>query len=205
MNGTWRSCNPWGVRVLSIISLGVALTGCSHGQSRQPLKTPPLEQRKLAIEAGDVLQITVYGEKELSGKFQVSQSGTIDYPLVGRVKTAGLAPPEVATLLTKRLGQKYLKNPYVAVFAEGFNAKKTIYVWGQVRKSGAFEFTSPMPLIKALTLAGGLTPLADRGGITISRVERGRRKEYAAPMTEGQSSNHRLKPGDVVFVPEGIF
>jgi len=157
------------------------------------------------MEAGDVLEIEVFGEKSLSGKFQVSDEGTIDYPLVGRVKVAGLSPPDVAQALRQRLADGYLKKPHVAVFAEGYASKRQVYVWGEVRKSGAFKCTGNMTIIRAITLAEGLTPLADKNGITLTRTINGKPRQYTVPMGDGQSANQRLQPGDVVFVPERVF
>lgn len=183
----------------------LGLTACPSTRGVRIPPPPPSTVAKVAIGAGDVLAIEVFGEKDLTGKFQVSDQGTIDYPLVGRVKVADLSPPAVATILREKLKAGFLKNPHVSVFAEGYNAKRNIYVWGQVRKSGAFEYTSNMPLIKALTLAGGLTPMADRKSIVVTRLADGKRTKYGTPMNEGQSANYQLKPGDVIFVPERVF
>ena len=160
---------------------------------------------KVAIWPGDVLKIEVFGEKDLTGQFQVSDKGTIDFPLINRVKVAGLAPPAVARLLRDKLAAGFLKNPHVSVFAPGYSEKRTIYVWGQVRKSGAYRYTTHMPLIKALTLAGGLMPMANRKAIVVRRLESGKRTTYQTPMDEGQSANYQLMPGDVVYVPERVF
>lgn len=183
-----------------------AVAACrTPSASRKPPPAPPLLPDRVSVEPGDVLEIEVFGEKSLSGKFQVSDAGTIDYPLVGRVKVAGGTPPAVAKDLRERLADGYLRNPHVAVFAEGYAAKKQVYVWGEVRKSGAFKYTGNMTIIRAITLAEGLTPLADKNGITLTRIVDGKEKQYTVPMGDGQSSNQRLKPGDVVFVPERVF
>ncbi len=183
----------------------VLLSSCqTDGGVRVP-PPPVIKAPKVAVSAGDVLQIQVFGEKDLTGKYQVSDSGTIDFPLIGRIKVADLTPPAVVKRLRTRLADGYLKNPHVSVFAEGYQNKKSIYVWGQVRRSGAFQFTSQMLLIKALTLAGGLTPMANKKAIVVTRVEKGKRTRYATPMNRGQSANFTLRPGDVVFVPERVF
>lgn len=160
---------------------------------------------KIAIGPGDELEIEVFREKELSKIYQVSMEGTIDFPLIGRVKASGLQPRELAELITKRLADGYLKKPYVSVFAKNYKAKQSIYVWGQVKKSGVFEYMSNMPLIKALALAGGTTPMASQNDIVVTRVVGGKRKTIHTPMGKNQSATYQLKPGDVVFVPERVF
>jgi protein involved in polysaccharide export with SLBB domain len=191
-----------------IVSLCVVLvfTGCARNRDL-PTAVPPktIGPIKAAIDSGDVIEIKVFKEKDLSGKFQVADDGTIDYPLVGRVKVQGLVPPVVAKLLRDRLANGYLRSPHVRVLVEGFADKKLIYVWGKVQKSGAFRYTAGMPLIKALALAGGLTTMADRDGITVSRISDGKTKRVRTPMANGQFANYPLKPGDVIHVPERVF
>jgi protein involved in polysaccharide export with SLBB domain len=186
-----------------------ALSSCASAQApkegRGRVNAPELPSDQSSVQAGDVLIIEVFGERDLSGKFQVSDKGTIDYPLIGRVDVTDLSPPDVAALLRKRLRDGFLSNPHVSVFAEGYKAKRKVYVWGQVHRSGTFEFTNGMTVIEALTLAGGVTPMADKDGITLTRISDGKRKELNIPMNRGQSSALSLRPGDVVFVPERIF
>ncbi len=193
------------IRTILALCLVIVTTACVTRPHGQTVPTPPLKRALVAISPGDELDIQVFREKELSKIYQVSDAGTIDFPLVGRVKAAGLQPPQLAKILQTRLADGYLRRPYVSVFAKGYRSKRSVYVWGQVRKSGVFEYVADMPLIKAIALAGGLTPMANRNGIVVTRVEEGKRKTLATPMGEGQSATYQLKPGDVVFVPERVF
>jgi protein involved in polysaccharide export with SLBB domain len=61
----------------------------------------------------DVLNITVFGESELSGKYTVEQDGTFTFPLVGRVKAGGTTLREFEQVLKKQLTDGILKNPQV--------------------------------------------------------------------------------------------
>lgn len=187
----------------------LAVLGCGHAVVPPPAKlgAPPaaVVAENLSVASGDTLIVEIYGEKDLSGKFQVSAQGTIDYPLIGRLQVAGLAQPQVASMIRDRLAAGYLKNPFVRVFAEGYQQKLKIFVWGQVAKAGTFPFLNAMTVIEAITLAGGLTPLADRNGIIVTRVEHGQQVRVPAPMGSGQSANVALRAGDVVFVPESVF
>ena len=108
-------------------------------------------------------------------------------------------------MIRKKLADGFLRNPHVRVFAEGYEGKKKIYVWGQVTRSGTFPFKTGMTVIEAITLAGGLTPMANRDGITVTRNEKGKIKRYSVDMSQAQSASYALLPGDVVFVPERVF
>ena len=51
------------------------------------------------IGAGDVLNITVYGEEDLTKEVRVSETGSITYPLLGQVKVRGLTATELEKML----------------------------------------------------------------------------------------------------------
>lgn len=160
-----------------------------------------------ALSPGDVFVVDVFGEKDLSGKFRVSATGTVDYPFAGTVKVVGMTPPEVASMLRKKLGEGYLKDPSVSVFVESYTSKK-ISVFGQVQKPGTFNYMSNMSIIEAITLAGGFTPIASKNAISVTRSEHGASRRFTIPVEEigeGRAANYLLKPGDVVFVPERLF
>lgn len=193
------------VFVAPVLAVVFICTGCGTTNSpAQPQDVRALST-KMELDTGDVVTVEVYGEKELSGKFQVSEQGTIDYPLVGRIRVLGMAPPVLADTLRTKLAEGYLKNPNVNVFVEGYNNKKRIVVWGQVQKAGTFNYVNDMSIIEAITLAGGLTPLARKSAVTVTRVEAdGKSKTYTVNVNDGSAGNYRLKAGDIIFVPESI-
>jgi polysaccharide export outer membrane protein len=188
--------------------LGLALAACPPARTAPPPPMLPVDnQSDTALGPGDVFNVDVFGEKELSGKFRVAADGTIDYPFAGRLKVAGLTPPRVASLLREKLADGYLKDPNVSVFVESYNSKK-ISVFGQVTKPGTFNYMNNMSIVEAITLAGGFTPLAAKNSITVTRTERGKSQRFVVPgeeIGEGKASNYLLRPGDVVFVPERLF
>ena len=83
------------VALVALALCGVfAATACNRSGNTSPANTivPPQAARPV-VSPGDTLQVEVFGEKDLSGKFQVSEKGTIDYPLVGRLEVGGMTPP----------------------------------------------------------------------------------------------------------------
>lgn len=194
--------------ILSSLSIGLS-TGCWTNKNKSSaLPVIPSDSAEdTALGPGDVFNVEVFGEKDLSGKFRVSAQGTIDYPFAGTVKVAGLTPPEVATLIRQKLASGYLKDPSVSVFVESYNTKK-ISVFGQVQKPGTFNYMNNMSIIEAITLAGGFTPIASKNDISVTRVEHGKSRRFTVPVEEigqGKSANYLLRPGDIVFVPERLF
>lgn len=189
------------------LALLIGLTACPSSGPDTPPPAPPAPSSDTTLGPGDVFSVQVFGEKDLSGKFQVSAKGTIDYPLVGRLEVAGLTPPRVAKLITQRLSDGYLKEPSVSVFVETYNSKK-ISVFGQVTKPGTFNYVDNMSIVEAITLAGGFTPIAAKNKITVTRSQKGKSSRFTVPVEdigEGRASNYLLRPGDIVFVPERMF
>lgn len=81
-----------------------------------------------------------------------------------------------------------------------------IYVTGKVANPGQFEVGRYVDVLQALTLAGGLTPFAQAGGIKVLRRENGRETVYEFDYDEVKNGrnlkqNIRLQSDDVVVVP----
>jgi len=153
---------------------------------------------------GDVVEIRVYQEKDLSGLYRLSSDGTFEYPLVGQVKAEGLTPGTLSDLLVTRLKSGYLRNPQVTVFVKEYNSKK-VFVLGQVNKPGTFVFEDKMSIVQAITLAGGFKSLAAKDRIVLTRVIDGEEKKFVVPVEQiglGKKQNLLLQPGDIIFVPE---
>jgi len=156
---------------------------------------------------GDVFEVKVYDEKELSGIYRVSSSGSISFPLIGKVQVEGMTSTDAADLIQGRLGEKYLRNPQVSIFIKEYNSKK-ISVFGQVNKPGTFKFEDNMSVTQAVSMAGGFTKMAAKDDTNITRIEEGVEKKYPVPVesiAQGQAKNFYLQPGDIVYVPESIW
>jgi polysaccharide export outer membrane protein len=151
----------------------------------------------------DVFEVRVYGEPDLSGTYRVDVDGTIDFPLIGRLRVAGQVPSDVATQITEKLAQGYLKNPQVSILVKEYNSKK-ITVLGQVQRPGTFPYLVRMSVVEALSLAGGFTSLAAGNHVIVRRGGKTFRVR-AADIAEGKAPNFYLEPGDTVLVQERIF
>lgn len=116
-------------------------------------------QADYVIGSQDVVTITVYDQADLSGKFTVDPDGTLTFPLLGRLKAAGLTLRGLEEDLQKRLSDGYLRNPQVSVSMETYRSQQ-IFVMGEVRAPGAYQLTGEMSIIEALARAGSTTSQA---------------------------------------------
>jgi protein involved in polysaccharide export with SLBB domain len=206
-------------KLYGVVVCVVWLCGCAglFASKDSPAGTEALKasaeliQVPAAVEAhvlgpGDVFEVRVFNEPELSGKYQVSNSGSINFPLVGKLSVAELDGSEVAERLRGHLLQ-FLTSPQVSVFITEFKSKK-IYVLGKVKRPGTFAFEDGMNIIQAITIAGGFDPLASKNGTSISRLVKGKNLRFVARVEDignGEAPNINLRPGDIVYVPESLF
>lgn len=149
----------------------------------------------------DVLEVTVFKVPDLSKTVQVSEAGTISYPLVGEVRAGGRTSRDVEQDLTKLLGTKYLQNPQVGVFVKEYNSQR-ITVEGAVKKPGVYPMSGGMTIVQAIATAGGFDSTADETVLLIRQVNgkpSGGRFDVAS-MREGKQEDPQLEPSDVIVV-----
>ena len=108
----------------------------------------------------DLLEVSVYGETDLSRLVRVNGQGMISLPLVGAVKVAGLTPAQVESKLAELYGEKYLKNPQIAIFIKEYRHQR-VALTGALKTPGFYELIGPRSLLEMLAMAGGLD---DRAG-----------------------------------------
>ncbi len=148
------------------------------------------------LGAGDKLRVNVFGEKDLSGEFQVSAAGEVSLPLIGSVSAGGLTLEGFNKLVGIRLRDGYLKQPKVSAEITNY---RPVYVLGEVRSPGPYEYINRMTVLQAVALAGGYTYRANERKIKIDRRIR------VLGLTGKAGSDTRLLPGDVVHIPERFF
>jgi polysaccharide export outer membrane protein len=121
----------------------------------------PAVGQEYTIGPRDVLGITVWGQADLSRDYGVDPDGFIPFPLIGRVKAAGLTPKELAAQLTELLGKDYLVNPQVIVAVKEYLSQK-VQVLGAAEKPGVYYLTGPTTLLEILSRAGGFASSAGK-------------------------------------------
>lgn len=165
--------------------------------------TPPGEQAYL-IEAGDVLEISVWREEDMQRAVIVRPDGGLSYPLVGDVQARGKSVEQLQAEVTDKL-KKYIPDPVVTVAVQQLSGN-VIYVIGKVNRPGNFPVVRTVDVVQALAMAGGMTPYAAANKIRILRRADGR--QSAIPFAYGDiekgeklEQNILLRAGDVVVVP----
>ena len=188
-----------------VLGLVPLMTGCPATPAVVVRQAAPPPQVDMSLGPDDVFEVRVYGEPELTGIYRVSAEGAIDVPLIGRQVVRGLTTAQVADVLTDRL-RAYLKAPQVTVFLKEVHSKKVVLI-GQVRSPGTINFVEGMTLEQAVSMVGGLTPMAARERVRVTRVQSGKAETLIVnfkAIAEGSQSFY-LQPGDTVSVDERLF
>ena len=139
-------------------------------QSAQPVQTT--EREPYRIDVGDILEINVWKEIELTRGAAVRLDGMISLPLIGDVLAAGYTPMELARILEERLGE-IIEEPTVTVILTASNSR-VYYMVGNINGPGAFALDTPINLLQAIARAGGLGEWADKDNIMIVRRTSGK-------------------------------
>ncbi len=165
------------------------------------------ERASGTIGSRDSVSIQVFREDDLATRGQLSPAGTINMPLIGAVRLAGLTTDQAATLIEGKLRDGYLVRPEVSV-AITARVRKSVTVLGEVQKPGVFRLdpNRQLTLVEALGMAGGMTRIANEKKITLKR--RGQAQPLRIDLrniTSGQAKDVPLLDGDIVTVPESLF
>ena len=200
------------VRVTSItMSLLNNLDESRQSRVRKIAQEFSVQELQYLIGPGDVLQITVWDHPELTipaGSFrdpassgqQVGDDGFLYYPYVGLIKATGMNIAALRDVLTDKLSA-YIQDPQLDVRVVAYRSKR-VYVVGEVNAPGILELDDiPLTIADAISRSGGLTPMAHKSGVNVSRDGVVHEIDLRALYDFADSSqNLMLKHGDIVNV-----
>ena len=164
----------------------------------------PVAVESLLIGPGDLLHISVLREPELEQRARVLDSGEIVLPLAGRIRLEGLTPAQAGIRIADRYrAGNFLLHPEVSVLVEEY-ATQTVTILGQVVHPGSVRVAATRSLIDVISLAGGLTPEADRHIVVQRGGKDGERIRAFLPNRAEDALNADIlvRPGDTVIVPK---
>ena len=162
------------------------------------------QEKVYHIGPGDVIEISVWKDPDLSRNLVVPPDGNISFPLIGSINVTRLAVPELRKIVTQRLSE-FIPDVTVTVMLIQINSLKA-YVIGKVNSPGEFPINLDTTIMQILAQAGGLTPFASDGNIKILRQKDN--QIINIPFDYGEiekgknlEQNIILQSGDVIVVP----
>ena len=202
-----RSC-----RILSALIVGsLALIGCKRSFPPAPAAPEGGGNVEYIVGAGDVLNINVWRNPELSMTVPVRPDGRITTPLVEDVPATGQTPTQLARTIEKALA-KYIQDPVVTIIVTSFVGplERQVRVVGQAAKPQALAYREKMTLLDIMIAVGGITEFADGNKATILRMSDEKPTQFNVRLRDlikqgDVSANVEMRPGDVLIIPESFF
>lgn len=145
---------------------------------------------------GDRIAISVFGQLDLSMELTLSDNGTLNYPFLGEILIEGLTMPELERRIADGLRGDYLIDPDVTVSMTQY---RLFFLNGEVNRPGGYPYQPGLTLEKALALAGGLSPRAERNNIVVKLASESSDVEVNINMSDP------VHAGDVITVPQSFF
>jgi polysaccharide export outer membrane protein len=189
---------------LQILALILTATGLAQTAPTAPaVPAAPAPTESLLIGPGDMLHVSVFDTPEMEQHARVTDDGNVPLIFLGNVHVGGLTPEQAARLIeTQLVAKDYMKHPQVTVSIDQYGTQGVL-VMGQVKNPGSYQIDTSRPVLDVLSLAGGLTDVADRQ-ITIERHNTGERVQYFVSNNPEEAFDHSvlIHPGDKLLVPK---
>jgi len=203
------------LKVVTLLVLAYVISACNSLTLPQATvhqsNTVDIASYKYLIGAGDVVNIFVWRNPEVSGTFVVRPDGMITTSLVEDIPVSGKTPTELARAIEEILAT-YLREPTVTVTVNNFVGpfSEQIRVIGEASEPKSINYTQQMTLLDVMIRVGGLTEFADGNDAVLVRVENGVQKQYEIYIEDliknGEiAANVDVLPGDIIVIPETWF
>lgn len=171
----------------------------------------PADQTNYQIGPGDVLDIFVWRNPEISIQVPVRPDGKISTPLVEDMVAVGKTPSELARDMEQVLA-KYIKSPSVNVIVTQFlgTFERQIRVVGQAANPQSIPYREGMTVLDVMIAVGGLGEFAAGNRAKLIRTVNGEATEYRIRLDDLLNKgeirhNVKIEPGDVLIIPESFF
>jgi len=198
------------VLMLLVISV-IALYACAPTVS---VSTKP-QKASIALDyrigPGDLLEIFVWRNEEVSISIPVRPDGKISTPLVEDMVAEGKTPTQLARDIERELAV-YLKEPLVTVIVRAFIGpfNQQIRVVGEAAQPAVLPYRANMTVLDVIIAVGGLTEFANGNGARIVRSINGKNQTFGVRLDnlirEGDiNANVAMMPGDILIIPESWF
>lgn len=134
--------------------------------------------------------------------YTVDTDGYIDFPVLGKIKVAGLNRRQIADLIKNELiSRQLVKDPTVTVEFDNL----FVSVLGEVNNPGRYNLNrDKVTLLDVLGMAGDLTILGRRENVIVIRNLDGKTSTYRVDLTKAadlyKSPAYNIQQNDVIYV-----
>lgn len=172
--------------------MALSVAGCA-GTGTYPV--PPIENT-YTLGIGDKLHVRVFDQDNITGDYMIEPNGKISMPLINEIDAAGYSTKDLERAIADKLSPDYLVDPQVSVEVLNY---RNIFVLGEVKQPGKYEYIPNMTLLQAVALAGGYTYRANENGGEVTRHV----KDGLSIFDVDEKT--MLKPGDTIVIERRWF
>ena len=184
------------IRLLLSIVVLLAVPWPAGAQEQKAAVSAGGTDAQYRLNAGDRLNIIVFGQEDVSGEFQIDGAGNITMPLLGQVAAAMRTVTQLQAEITASLDRDYIVNPRVSIEVLNY---RPFYILGQVTSPGSYPYVAGMDVRQAIAIAGGFTRRARTSTVMVIRqTPEGRVELDAEPDVQ-------ILPGDTIEVERRLF
>ena len=190
------------------VLLALALSGCKHDPgvfiAVDDFVAPSMADVEYVIRPGDVLNVRVFQQDNMSARARVRGDGKISLPFLNDVTAAGFSPVVLGAQLQTRL-KDFINNPVVTVSLEEVR-QLSVSVLGEVPRPGIYNLEVGAGVLQALAAAGGFTNFAARDIFVMrpshstDKPQRIRFDFDKLQRAEGKAASFNLRSGDILIV-----
>lgn len=184
------------LRSVLLLPMLAWLAACGSSVSRLPAAPATSEIAAYRLGSADTIKVTVFGEPDLSGSYELDSLGRFAMPLIDEVDAQGATVRELESRIAEKLrASDLLKDPAVNVAVLTY---RPFFILGEVKVPGSYHYAAGTTVVRAVALAGGFTYRANENAIKLTRGD-GTLEEYRAELTTP------ILPGDIIEVEERFF
>ena len=192
-------------------------------QSSGMIKLRPMDEVVIAVNAKDQAYVNMLNLPYTSNRiglsntssrvttqsqgilsYKVDSNGNIDFPILGKIKAAGLSREELASKIKEELLNRNLVTDDPLVVTVEF-ANLNVSVLGEVKNPGRYNMTKDkVTILEAISMAGDLSIYGERDEVMVMREENGKQQTYVVDLTSMEkllkSPVYYMQQNDIVYV-----
>ena len=162
--------------LLLVLSLGFGTATHAQQQTTATPAAEPYSTSEFRLGPDDIIEVSVFGEKDLSTTVPVRPDGKISINLIGEMVASGKSATELQKEIAERY-KRFIAEPAVTVVVKEINSPK-VSVLGEVKNPGIYKIKDRATVLDAIAMAGGLTEYAKKDRVTVIRVEPSGEQQY---------------------------
>ena len=153
--------------LLILAIVGIAASLSLEASAQTPRSASPSPEESYILGPNDRIRLKVYGEPDITGEYEISNSGQVSIPLAGHIRASGATTRQLEKSIASALAKGIVRDPRVNVEIAQY---RPYYILGEVKKSGEYPYRNGLTVLDAVASAGGFTYRANENKVFLRRA-----------------------------------